>query len=107
MPGQMRLGDNANVPACAHGCPLCPHPGIGPAILGSPTVFVNNMPAVRKTDIGIHAACCAANMWMANAGSGTVNINSLPAFRMGDATMHCGVNSGQSIMGSANVIVGG
>ena len=33
MPGQCRLGDKSNVPADAHGCPACPHPAVGPAII--------------------------------------------------------------------------
>jgi uncharacterized Zn-binding protein involved in type VI secretion len=106
MPGAARLGDLANVSSDAHGCPGCPHPGTGPAIQGSPNVNVNSMPAVRKDDLGVHAACCATNMWTANAGSGTVNINGKAAFRMNDATKHCG-GSGQQTQGSSNVIVGG
>ncbi len=105
MPGQGRLGDKANVPADAHGCPGCPHPGIGPAINGSPNVNVNSRPALRVDDMGVHAACCGPNMWTAQAGSATVFINGKKAHRMGDATRHCGGN-GQLIEGSANVIVG-
>ena len=58
MPGQCRLGDKSNVPADAHGCPACPHPAVGPAIIGSPDVNVNKLPAVRVDDTGIHMACC-------------------------------------------------
>jgi uncharacterized Zn-binding protein involved in type VI secretion len=93
------------VPSDAHGCPACPHPGTGPAIAGSPDTNVNGMPALRKDDPGIHAACCGPNSWNASAGSGTVMINSKPAHRMGDATKHCG-GSGKLIAGSSNVIVG-
>ena len=105
MPGQGRLGDQAQIQADAHGCPGCPHPGVGPAIAGSPDVFVNSMPALRKDDVGLHAVCCAANMWTANAGSGTVFINGKAAHRNGDATKHCG-GQGKLIQGSADVIVG-
>ena len=58
MPGQGRLGDGANTPGDAHGCPGCPHPATGPAIQGSPHVNVNGLPALRVGDTGIHAACC-------------------------------------------------
>jgi len=106
MPPQARLGDKSNVPADAHGCPACPHPCVGPAIQGSPDVFVNGRPAVRVSDQGVHAACCGPNMWKAAAGSGTVMINNLAAHRLGDQDTHCG-GTGQMIEGSDNVITGG
>src|SRR5690349_7640804 len=106
MPGQGRLGDKSNVPADAHGCPACPHPAVGPAIVGSPDVNVNKLPALRVDDKGIHAACCNTNTWTAAKGSGTVFINGKAAHRMGDQDTHCG-GSGQLIEGSTNVIVGG
>ena len=106
MPGQGRLGDQAQVQSDAHGCPACPHPGVGPAIVGSPDVFVNSRPALRKDDLGIHAICCGPNMWQANAGSGTVFINGKAAHRRNDATKHCG-GDGKLIQGSEDVIVGG
>ena len=106
MPGQGRLGDKANVPLDAHGCPACPHPAIGPAIQGSPDVNVNKLPAVRVDDTGIHMACCGPNTWTAKMGSSTVFINSKAAHRMGDQDQHCG-GMGQMIEGSTNVMVGG
>jgi uncharacterized Zn-binding protein involved in type VI secretion len=106
MPPAFRLGDNANIPACAHGCPGCPHPAVGPAILGSPTVMVNKRPAIRLGDTGIHAACCGPNMWHPTKGSATVFINNKPAIRLGDMTTHCG-GVGQTIAGSPDVIIGG
>jgi uncharacterized Zn-binding protein involved in type VI secretion len=106
MPGAGRLGDKAKAQADAHGCPACPHMAIGPAILGSPNVLVNNLPALRVTDIGIHAVCCGPNMWTAAMGSGTVIINFLPAHRNGDMTTHCG-GVGSLIEGSTDVLVGG
>ena len=106
MPGQGRLGDKSNIQSDAHGCPGCPHPAIGPAIQGSPSVNVNNRPALRVTDTGIHAACCGPNMWTAQAGSATVFINGKAAHRVGDADQHCG-GMGKLIEGSGNVIVGG
>jgi len=106
MPPQARLGDKSNVPADAHGCPACPHPAVGPAIQGSPDVMVNNRPAVRVGDQGVHMACCGPNMWKAAAGSGTVMINNMAAHRLGDQDTHCG-GTGQMIEGSDNVITGG
>lgn len=88
-----------------HGCPACPHPTIGPAISGSPDVFVNYKPALRVDDTGIHAACCGPNMWTAKKGSGTVFINSKAAHRMGDQDQHCG-GMGELVEGSPDVDVG-
>lgn len=106
MPPQGRLGDKSQVPADAHGCPACPHPAVGPAIVGSPTVMVNGRPALRVTDKDIHAACCGPNMWTAVKGSATVMINNLAAHRQGDDDMHCG-GKGMLIEGSTDVITGG
>ena len=106
MPPAFRLTDLAQCPADAHGCPLCPHPTVGPAILGSPTVLVNNLPAIRLGDTGIHAACCGPNMWNPIMGSATVMINNKPAIRLGDQTKHCG-GVGQTINGSPTVMIGG
>ena len=107
MAAQGRLGDMAQIQACAHGCPGCPHPATGPGILGSPDVNVNGRPALRVDDIGMHAVCCGANMWKATSGSSTVFINNKAAFRNGDPTEHCKQNPGQLIQGSENVDVGG
>jgi len=105
VPGQGRLGDKANVPLDAHGCPACPHPATGPAIQGSPDVNVNRLPALRVGDPGIHSACCGTNTWTATEGSATVFINGKRAHRMGDQSRHCG-GMGRLIEGSPNVIVG-
>lgn len=106
MPPQGRLGDKSHTPADAHGCPACPHPATGPAVQGSPDVLVNNRPAVRVGDKGIHAVCCGPNMWTATKGSSTVLINNMPAHRKGDMDTHCG-GVGQLIEGSEDVLVGG
>ncbi len=105
MPPQGRLGDKASVPADAHGCPACPHPAVGPAIIGSPDVSVNSRPALRVDDGGVHAACCNSNTWKAQEGSAGVFINGKAAFRQGDPAKHCG-GQGRLIEGSNNVIVG-
>jgi uncharacterized Zn-binding protein involved in type VI secretion len=98
--------DKSQVPACAHGCPACPHPATGPAIIGSPDVITNMMPSLRVGDKGMHAVCCNTNTWEATKGSGTVFINSKAAHRLGDTDKHCG-GSGQLVEGSSNVVVGG
>lgn len=106
MPGAGRLGDKAHVQEDSHGCPGCPHPGVGPAISGSANVFINGMPALRVDDVGIHAVCCGSNTWSAQQGSATVFINGKAAFRRDDPTRHCG-GTGKLIEGSGNVNVGG
>jgi uncharacterized Zn-binding protein involved in type VI secretion len=106
MPGQGRVGDKAQVQSCSHGCPACPHPGVGPSISGSPDVNVNGLPALRVEDKGIHAICCGPNMWEAQKGSSTVFINGKAAHRQNDPTKHCG-GSGKLIEGSNDVLVGG
>lgn len=106
MPGQGRLGDKAFAAVDQHGCPACPHPAVGPAIVGSPDIMVNKKPALRVDDKGIHTACCGSNTWTAVTGSSTVFINGKAAHRMGDLSSHCG-GMGLLIEGSPNVIVGG
>ena len=44
MPAAARLGDKAQIQADAHGCPACPHPGVGPIVVGSHNVFTNDKP---------------------------------------------------------------
>jgi len=105
VPPQGRLGDKSMAPADAHGCPACPHPVVGPAVTGSPTLLVNHRPALRLGDSGIHAACCGPNTWTAVAGSATVMIDGRPAHRLGDQDLHCG-GPGTLIEGSTDVIVG-
>jgi uncharacterized Zn-binding protein involved in type VI secretion len=105
MPEQSRVGDNSHVAEDAHGCPACPHVCIGPATLGSPSVFVNAKPALREGDKGVHAACCGPNTWTATTGSGTVFINGKPAHRKGDTDTHCG-GVGAMVEGSPNVFTG-
>ncbi|MFO0615824.1 MAG: PAAR domain-containing protein [Polyangiaceae bacterium] len=106
MPPAVRLGDKSQSPADAHGCPACPHPVLGPAAQGSPTVNINQRPAVRAGDFGVHAACCGPNTWSALAGSRTVFVNGVPLTRLGDMVMHCG-GMGAFIEGSGNVNAGG
>jgi uncharacterized Zn-binding protein involved in type VI secretion len=107
MPAAARVSDLAKADSDAHGCPACPHPPLGPAIIGSNDVMINSLPALRQNDTGVHAVCCGPNMWTAQMGSSTVNINSKQAMRSGDMTTHCGgVGSIQSPC-STNVNIGG
>jgi uncharacterized Zn-binding protein involved in type VI secretion len=103
---QSRLGDLSQVPVDVHNCNGCPHCCIGPSIMGSPNVLVNNLPALRVTDTGIHAVCCGPNTWIATMGSTTVLINNLQAHRLSDMDQHCG-GPGYMTQGSPNVLVGG
>lgn len=104
MPAAARLGDKAQVDADAHGCPACPHPGIGPIVTGSPDVLVNGRPAARQDDLGIHAACCGPNNFTIKKGSPTVYVNGKPFARMNDNTKHCG-GSGPIVEGSPDVYI--
>jgi len=92
-------------PGDAHGCPACPHMTVGPAIVGSPNVNINGLPAVRVMDKGMHAPCCGPAMWTAVAGAPTVFVNGKPAFRMNDAAQSCG-GVMKLIEGSPDVIIG-
>jgi uncharacterized Zn-binding protein involved in type VI secretion len=103
---QSRLGDRSFVPSDVHGSGCCPHPCIGPAVTGSADVLVNNQPALRVGDSGVHATCCGPNTWIAVEGSATVLINNRRAHRLDDLDQHCG-GPGQMVEGSANVLVGG
>jgi uncharacterized Zn-binding protein involved in type VI secretion len=67
--------------------------------------MVNNQPAVRVTDTGIHSQCCGPNTWIAIQGSQSVLINNLQAHRLNDQDQHCG-GLGYMIEGSPDVFVG-
>jgi uncharacterized Zn-binding protein involved in type VI secretion len=105
MQPQSRFGDKSLVPVDTHGKMCCPHKCEGPAMTGSPNVYVNKRPALRVTDMGVHAACCGPNIWIAMKGSNAVLINKLPAHRMFDLDQHCG-GMGFMIEASDNVYVG-
>src|SRR5258708_30553451 len=102
MPGAAAVGHTAQAQAAAHGCPACPHPGVGPIVVGSSNVFTNGKPQGRQDDLGIHAVCCGPNNYQIAKGSPTVYVNGKPAARMQDKTKHCGC-SGQIIEGSSDV----
>ena len=106
MPEQCRLKDKSEVPADSHNCCTCAHKCIGPAIKGSPNVYVNNRPAIRVGDNGVHSSCCGDNTWIAEVGSEVVMINGQKAHRKGDADRHCG-GMGKMVEGSEDVITGG
>jgi uncharacterized Zn-binding protein involved in type VI secretion len=103
MPPAARVSDLSKGEPHAHWCPACPHPVIGPIIMGSPNVLVNGLPLARVTDKGIHAVCCGPNIYEITMGSSTVFINGLAAARKGDQTMHCNTGPGKIEMGSPNV----
>lgn len=102
-----RLGDLALCKEDKHGCPGCPHVVIGPAIGGSPDVSVEGRPVLRMGDPGIHAACCALNIWKAVDGSSGVFVNGKPVVRVQDRTRHCASSVGEMLTGSPTVSVGG
>lgn len=104
MPAAARLGDKSQVDADAHGCPACPHPGVGPIVVGSTDVQWNGLPAARKDDLGIHAACCGPNIFTIAEGSPSVYVNGKPAARMNDECTHCG-GDGPIIEGSPDVML--
>jgi uncharacterized Zn-binding protein involved in type VI secretion len=104
VPAAARLGDKAQVDQDAHGCPACPHPGVGPIVAASTNVLVNDRGAARQDDIGIHAVCCGPNTFKVAKGSPTVYVNGKPFARMNDKTQHCG-GSGPIIEGSPDVFI--
>src|ERR1700704_6779801 len=104
MPAAARLGDKAQVDADAHGCPACPHPGIGPIVTASTDVFVNKKGAARQDALGTHAVCCGPNNFTVVKGSPTVYVNGKPFARMNDKTKHCG-GSGPITEGSPHVLI--
>jgi len=104
MPAAARLGDKAQVDADAHGCPACPHPGVGPVVTASTDVFINSKGAARQDDLGIHAVCCGPNNFTISKGSPTVYVNGKPLARMNDKAKHCG-GTGPIIEGSPDVYI--
>jgi uncharacterized Zn-binding protein involved in type VI secretion len=106
MPAQCRLGDKSKVDADSHGCLACAHTCVGPAVVGSPDVMVNNKPAIRVDDTGVHSSCCGGNTWIAKVGSSVVMINGKAAHRKDDMDQHCG-GVGMMIEGSPDVETGG
>jgi uncharacterized Zn-binding protein involved in type VI secretion len=105
MQPQARWGDQSVVPTDSHGKMCCEHGCAGPATTGSPDVYVNNLPALRVTDTGIHGTCCGSNTWVALKGSLVVTINNLPAHRKFDVDQHCG-GKGFMLEASKDVYVG-
>jgi uncharacterized Zn-binding protein involved in type VI secretion len=98
--GYSRLGDKAQCPADAHGCPACPHPTVGPIRNGSSVVLIDGLPAARKGDFGGHAACCGPNTFVIAEGDTNVLIEGQPAAKIGSVTTHCG-GTGRIIESSA------
>ena len=100
-----RLGDRSNCPLDVHGKTCCPHNVTGPAVTGSPNVFINGKPALRVGDRGTHTLCCGPNNWRCVKGSATVYVNGKPLVHKGDMTLHCG-GLGRMIDGSSDVFAG-
>ncbi len=97
-----RVGDKARCPSDSHGNDCCSHDVQGPAVQGSPDVFINNKAVLRIGDPGVHSACCGPNTWKTAEGSPTVFINNIPAVRINDTTTHCG-GTGKMIEASPDV----
>lgn len=104
MTGIARQTDSAECDSDVHGCPLCPHKVKGIIVTGSKNVFINGLPASRKSDKGLHAACCNGNFFEIVEGSTTVFVNSEPVAKKGSKTKHCG-GSGKIVSASENVLV--
>lgn len=89
-PRHATVGDQAFCAACAHGCPACPHPVIGPIKTGNPKVKINGKPVACVGDTGVHVACCGPNTFTITAGDENVLVDGKRVARIGDATKHCG-----------------
>jgi hypothetical protein len=75
---------------------------LGPYITGSANVLINNCPAVRTKDIGMHSQA----MWSAGTGAPTVLVNNQFLHRMLDKTRVGHADCGALVEGSPNVLVG-
>ena len=84
------VGDKAFVGACAHGCPACPHPAIGPILTGNPKVKINGRAVACVGDTGKHAACCGPNTFKIISGDPDVKVDGKSVARKNDKTQHCG-----------------
>lgn len=96
MPAVTRVGD-ADVAHCS---------GMVRAV-GSPNVFVNNIPVSRQSDVNtshlLPGAPCPAHAAPIAAGSSTVKVNNLGCGRIGDGISGCTAVAA----GSPNVFAGG
>ena len=90
--GYARVSDLSRVDADAHGCPACPHPAVGPIIVGSggTNVLLADKPVATVGDNGIHAACCGPNTFVIKTGDARVLINGKPAAWEHSEVDHCG-----------------
>ena len=50
-----------NIPACSHGCVVCPHNCFGVFVTGSMTRFIHGAPVVIMGSHGVHTGCCGPN----------------------------------------------
>lgn len=90
-----RLGDASRVEG----------PGVGRAVTGSANVLLNQRPALRVGDRGVHRARGGNGEWEAEAGAPRVLINGSRVVRIGDP-VHDGRRRGKMVQGSPNVLVG-
>jgi len=88
--GYACVGMMAKCSADNHGGPADPMPVIGPITTGSSHVLVNNKPAARVGDIGVHAACVGSNTFEIVGGDENVLIDGRAAAKIGSSTKHCG-----------------
>jgi uncharacterized Zn-binding protein involved in type VI secretion len=88
--GFARMTDESRSGADTHNCPACPHPTRGRIATGSPNVSIDDLPAARVGDFGLHTACCGPNNFRIRTGSAEVLIDGRPAARIGSETEECG-----------------
>ncbi len=85
-----RVGSTANVPADSHGCPACPHNCTGPALTGTPPVFLNGTRLLPVGSTGRHKNCCGDNTFVVTGGDAEVKFHGKPLAVKGSPTKHCG-----------------
>ena len=84
-----------------------PHPNQGPITSASSSVTINDLGSARVNDTGKAPGCCGPATYKIVKGSATVTIDGQPAARKGDQTLHCNMVSGNIILGSPTVTIGG
>lgn len=96
------MAQPAATQGCHHTCPLydgsIPHVG-GPALNGSPSVFIEGKMACRAGD---QLQCASGGPDVIINGSSSVFINGKPAARTGDPTAH----GGMIVEGAEAVFIG-
>lgn len=89
-------------------------PVLGRITEGSFDTIINDRPAARVGDAGMHKACPGPNTFLLVGGASRTFINDRPAVRETDPSMHCGglgENPGSSVgsvmdgLGSPNTLI--